>query len=79
MGNAVGPRVQGRNVALSPLVVLVALAFWAGLGASSGALLAVPLTVALVVWAHVRSCVPGRSCCRTAPDGGARRGDAPEG
>jgi AI-2 transport protein TqsA len=36
MGNAVGPRVQGRNVALSPLVVLVALAFWDGLGASSG-------------------------------------------
>jgi AI-2 transport protein TqsA len=54
MGNAVGPRVQGRNVALSPLVVLVALAFWGWAWGIVGALLAVPLTVALVVLgAHV--------------------------
>jgi AI-2 transport protein TqsA len=54
MGNIVGPRVQGQNVALSPLVVLVALAFWGWAWGIVGALLAVPLTVALVVLcAHV--------------------------
>lgn len=54
MGNVVGPRVQGRNVALSPLVVLVALAFWGWAWGVAGALLAVPVTVALVVLcAHV--------------------------
>jgi AI-2 transport protein TqsA len=54
MGNIVGPRVQGRNVALSPLVVLVALVFWGWAWGIVGALLAVPLTVALVVLcAHV--------------------------
>ncbi len=54
MGNIVGPRVQGQNVALSPLVVLVALAFWGWAWGIAGALLAVPVTVALVVLgAHV--------------------------
>ncbi len=54
MGNLVGPRVQGQNVALSPLVVLVALAFWGWAWGIAGALLAVPVTVALVVLgAHV--------------------------
>ncbi len=54
MGNLVGPRVQGRNLALSPLVVLVALAFWGWAWGIAGALLAVPVTVALVViGAHV--------------------------
>jgi AI-2 transport protein TqsA len=59
MGNIVGPRVQGRNVALSPLVVLVALAFWGWAWGIAGALLAVPVTVALVVLgAHVPSLRP---------------------
>ena len=54
MGNLVGPRIQGRNLALSPLVVLVALAFWGWAWGIAGALLAVPVTVALVVLgAHV--------------------------
>ncbi|MBP1806627.1 AI-2E family transporter [Rubellimicrobium aerolatum] len=54
MGNLVAPRVQGGNVALSPLVVLVALAFWGWTWGIAGALLAVPVTVALVVLgAHV--------------------------
>ncbi|WP_210529385.1 AI-2E family transporter [Rubellimicrobium arenae] len=54
MGNLVGPRIQGQNVALSPLVVLVALAFWGWTWGIAGALLAVPVTVALVVLgAHV--------------------------
>lgn len=54
MGNLVGPRVQGQNVALSPLVVLVSLVFWGWAWGIAGALLAVPVTVALVVLgAHV--------------------------
>lgn len=54
MGNLVGPRVQGRNLALSPLVVLVALVFWGWAWGIAGALLAVPVTVAMVViGAHV--------------------------
>jgi AI-2 transport protein TqsA len=59
MGNIVQPRVQGRNVALSPLVVLVALVFWGWAWGIAGALLAVPVTVALVVLAaHVPSLRP---------------------
>ncbi len=54
MGNVVAPRVQGQNVALSPLVILVALVFWGWAWGIAGALLAVPMTVALVVvGAHV--------------------------
>jgi AI-2 transport protein TqsA len=59
MGNLVGPRVQGRNLALSPLVVLLALVFWGWAWGIAGALLAVPVTVALVVLgAHVPSLRP---------------------
>lgn len=59
MGNLVGPKVQGRNVALSPLVVLVALVFWGWAWGVAGALLAVPVTVALVVLgAHVPALRP---------------------
>ncbi|HVG48340.1 MAG TPA: AI-2E family transporter [Rubellimicrobium sp.] len=54
MGNLVGPRVQGKNLALSPLVILVALAFWGWTWGIAGALLAVPVTVGMVVLgAHV--------------------------
>jgi AI-2 transport protein TqsA len=54
MGNLVGPRLQGRNVALSPLVVLMSLVFWGWAWGIAGALLAVPATTALVVLgAHV--------------------------
>jgi AI-2 transport protein TqsA len=54
MGNLVGPRIQGRNMALSPLVILLALAFWGWAWGIAGALLAVPVTVGMVVLgAHV--------------------------
>jgi AI-2 transport protein TqsA len=49
IGNLIVPQVQGRVIALSPLVVLVALVFWAWIWGVPGALLAVPLTTAIVV------------------------------
>lgn len=53
MGNFIDPKLMGRRLAISPLVVLVALVFWSLLWGLAGALLAVPLTVlATVVMAH---------------------------
>lgn len=54
MGNYVDPRVQGRQVSLSALVVLIALLFWTWLWGIAGAFLAVPVTIAIaIVAAHV--------------------------
>lgn len=59
MGNVVEPRMQGHNIALSPLVILVALFVWGWLWGIAGALLAVPITVSLVVLgAHVPALRP---------------------
>jgi AI-2 transport protein TqsA len=59
MGNFVEPRMQGRNIALSPLVILVSLFVWGWLWGIAGALLAVPITVSLVVLgAHVPALRP---------------------
>lgn len=53
MGNFVDPKIMGRRLAVSPLVVLVALLFWSILWGIPGALLAVPLTVLItMVMAH---------------------------
>lgn len=43
------PRMMGRTFNLSPLVVLLALAFWTALWGLPGALLAVPLTSSFVI------------------------------
>ena len=47
IGNFVDPKVTGSRVRLSPLVVLVAVTFWGWVWGAVGALLAVPLTVAV--------------------------------
>ena len=53
MGNFIDPKLMGRRLAISSLVILVALVFWSLLWGLAGALLAVPLTVlATVVMAH---------------------------
>lgn len=53
MGNFVDPKIMGRRLAVSPLVVLIALLFWSILWGIPGALLAVPLTVLItMVMAH---------------------------
>lgn len=54
MGNYVDPKVAGSKIAVSPLVVLVALLVWSWIWGIPGALLAVPVTVSLIVLgAHV--------------------------
>lgn len=49
MGNYVDPRVQGKQLSLSPLVILLVLLLWGWIWGVAGALLAVPVTIALVV------------------------------
>lgn len=59
IGNFVDPKVMGRRLAVSPLVVLVSLLFWSLLWGIPGALLAVPLTVlATLVMAHFEGLKP---------------------
>jgi AI-2 transport protein TqsA len=54
MGNYVDPRMQGRQVSISPLVVLIVLLFWGWIWGVAGAVLAVPITIALlIVSSHV--------------------------
>jgi predicted PurR-regulated permease PerM len=49
ISNFVYPALQGRQLSLSPVAIVVALAFWSWLWGIAGALLAVPLTVAIVI------------------------------
>ncbi|WP_299650725.1 AI-2E family transporter [uncultured Jannaschia sp.] len=59
MGNYIDPRVQGKQVSLSPLVVLVVLLFWGWVWGLVGTILAVPVTIAItVIAAHVRPLRP---------------------
>lgn len=49
MGNYVDPLIQGRFVALSPVVVLTSIVFWGWIWGVPGALLGVPITVGIVI------------------------------
>lgn len=49
VGAVIEPRVIGRQVNLSPVVVLIALSFWTALWGVAGAILAVPLTSILMI------------------------------
>jgi predicted PurR-regulated permease PerM len=49
VGAYLEPRMMGRAFNLSPLAVLLALAFWSALWGLPGALLAVPMTASLVL------------------------------
>ena len=49
MGNFVDPRMQGRQISISPLVVIVSILVWGWLWGAAGALLAVPIMVGLMV------------------------------
>ncbi|TNJ40628.1 AI-2E family transporter [Phaeobacter sp. B1627] len=49
IGNFLEPRLMGRAFNLSPLVVLVSLAFWGALWNIAGAVLAIPFTVSLMI------------------------------
>lgn len=49
MGNYVDPRVQGRQIELSALVVLMVVLLWGWIWGAPGAILAVPMTVTTVI------------------------------
>jgi predicted PurR-regulated permease PerM len=49
ISNIIYPTLQGRSLALSPVMILVALAFWGWVWGIAGALLAVPLTAAIII------------------------------
>ena len=51
LGNFVDPALQGSALKLSPVVVLLAVVFWGWLWGIGGAIIGVPLTVALVLLA----------------------------
>jgi predicted PurR-regulated permease PerM len=49
VGNVLEPRWIGRQLNLSPVVVLLALSFWAALWGIPGAILAVPMTSMITI------------------------------
>lgn len=49
LGNVVEPKIQGRMLSLSPLVVLMSLSLWSYLWGIPGALLAAPLTQGIII------------------------------
>jgi predicted PurR-regulated permease PerM len=49
MGIYLDPLLQGRQLALSPLVVLFSVTFWGWLWGVPGAFIAIPITIALVI------------------------------
>lgn len=49
IGNWVDPRLQGNQIALSPLVILIAVVFWSFLWGAAGAFLGTPMTLAIMI------------------------------
>lgn len=69
MGNFVDPRVQGRQVAVSPLVILVVILLWGWVWGIAGAILAVPITIAMVItFAHIPVLRPVALLLSSEPD-----------
>lgn len=52
LGNYVDPRIEGKLLSLSPLVVLASIVLWAWVWGPAGALLGVPMTIALTTVAR---------------------------
>jgi len=49
LGNYIDPRLEGRLLSISPLVVLLAIVFWAWMWGAPGSLLGIPIVVAVTV------------------------------
>lgn len=69
MGNFVDPKLLGRRLAISPLVILVSLLVWSWIWGAVGALVAVPMTVLLIIlFAHVPRLRPVALLLSDEPD-----------
>ncbi|MEM9705880.1 MAG: AI-2E family transporter [Pseudomonadota bacterium] len=49
MSNGIEPRIVGKSLNLSPLIVLISLAFWGSIWGFAGFLLSVPMTVSVML------------------------------
>lgn len=59
VGNWIDPKLQGQQIAVSPVVILVSILVWAWIWGIAGALLAVPMTIAIMVTcAHIHPLRP---------------------
>lgn len=59
IGNFIEPRVLGHSLNLSPLVILIALAFWGSVWGILGMFLSVPITVIMmIIFAHFDNTKP---------------------
>lgn len=59
IGNWIDPRLQGRQISISPIVVLISILVWGYVWGAAGALLAVPIMVGLMVsFAHLPALAP---------------------
>ena len=73
LGNYVDPRIEGRLLSISPLVVLLAIVFGAWLWGAPGSLLGVPLIVAVTVVARHYAPARWAWAILTEPDEEERR------
>jgi len=56
VGNVIEPRVMGRSLNLSSLVVILALSFWTAVWGITGAVLSVPIVVVMmIIFKHFKS------------------------
>ena len=49
LGNIIEPRIEGKNLGISPVAILVSLSIWGYIWGFTGMLLAVPLTVIIKI------------------------------
>ena len=58
-GNVIEPKIAGRNLNLSPIVILISLIFWGYIWGIIGMILAVPLTSAMkIIFSHINILKP---------------------
>ena len=49
LGNIIEPRIEGKNLGISPVAILISLSIWGYIWGFTGMLLAVPLTVIIKI------------------------------
>ena len=49
LGNIIEPRIEGKNLGISPVIILISLSFWGYIWGFTGMLLAVPLMVIIKI------------------------------